>query len=103
EAQFSKVLWVITDGWPRVFADGLFDTYRDHGIGFTVDVPGIRLSHSIYISWFTGEPSMQHWLTKEIASYCLLDSMFAAGMEIDFLGKRLSMMRVIGPNRYIFV
>jgi hypothetical protein len=32
--QFSKFIWVVSDGWPRVFADDLFASYKDHGVRF---------------------------------------------------------------------
>jgi hypothetical protein len=33
-AQFDKFIWVITDGWPRVFADELFDFFKSNSVSW---------------------------------------------------------------------
>ncbi|EFC48510.1 FBOX domain-containing protein [Naegleria gruberi] len=55
ELQFTKVIWLFTDGLPVKYSKKTFDHFKDHMVLYTIDVPGPKYSHAIYTSYMTGQ------------------------------------------------
>ena len=37
EGQFPKFIWIITDGFPYIYAEDSIEFYEDHAVTYTVD------------------------------------------------------------------
>jgi hypothetical protein len=76
DLQFDKFVFLFSDGFPRVLSDRIFDEYRQNSIAFLVDVPGIKLSHAIFLSFFTGQPDVRFWASRMMTDDNIFDSLF---------------------------
>lgn len=56
QLQFDRFLWFVSDGFPVSFAFPLLEVFEDHGVGYTIEIPGAKYSHAIYTSFLTGQP-----------------------------------------------
>jgi len=90
---------VITDGWPTVFAKKMLQTYSEHSVSFSITVPGLKVSHSIYMSFFTGEPVIYFWVNRDIVTDCIFDAMFEAQYNLTFMGYERVIWEVLGEDR----
>ncbi|KAG9395235.1 hypothetical protein J8273_0455 [Carpediemonas membranifera] len=53
--RFDKILWFITDGHPRNFANESFDeVYNTHSNRLCTYIPGLKYSHTVYSGWLVG-------------------------------------------------
>ena len=66
--QFKKFLWILNDGWPRWAADDLLAHYGAKAQMHSVHIPGIRLSHAIYMSYYTGVSDVVFWTSRRCVS-----------------------------------
>lgn len=78
--QFSKFIFVMTDAFPRAYSDDIVAHFR--GAVYNTIIDGLKLSHAIMLSHYTGQPDTKFWASRTLDRDSIFDSMFRAGMKV---------------------
>lgn len=81
--QYNKFVFVMTDAFPRAFSDDIINNYRDHSVVYNTLIDGVKLSHAIMLSHFSGQPDTKFWASRTMERDTVFDSWFRAGMKVS--------------------
>ncbi|KAJ4461864.1 putative phospholipase D [Paratrimastix pyriformis] len=52
--QWDKFIWLVTDSLPWRWSQPMIDYYGNNSVIYQLDVPGLRYSHVLYRTWWSG-------------------------------------------------
>jgi hypothetical protein len=99
--QFKKFIWFLTDGLPVKYSMKTINHYSDHGILYTIDIPGPKYSHAIYTSYMTGQLPT-NYQGKPIEGDSILKAMQRSQDigPLTYIGPEWSFLAIQGKNNY---
>lgn len=97
--QFTKFIWMVTDGFGMRYAAKSIEFFNDTGNAqlFTIRVPGPKFSHAIYTSFMTGMPAYNYIGTR-VTGDSLLQSYSRSRRDCQGLLLDSPLIRYTGPE-----